>query len=105
MCGTNIGTTILLARTLQHWIAAEQPSVLTRYASTYALALGSNYGAFTLTFSASLAGLLWRDILQQKGIHVRRVQFALLNVGTFLVATAASSAVLIGQAYVVHQRN
>jgi len=52
-----------------------------------------------------IAGLLWRDILQQKGIHVRRVQFALLNVGTFLVATAASSAVLIGQAYVVHQRN
>ncbi|KAA1476467.1 hypothetical protein DENSPDRAFT_853693 [Dentipellis sp. KUC8613] len=102
ICGTNIGTTILLARTLQYWVSSSQPRALIRYASIYALALGSNYGAFTLTFSASLAGLLWRDILRQKGIQVRRVQFAVLNMGPFVLATAASSAVLIGQAYIVH---
>ncbi|KAI0317400.1 hypothetical protein OF83DRAFT_1163943 [Amylostereum chailletii] len=102
VCGTNIGTTILLARTLQVWDAASHPSVRLRYGSIYALAIGSNYGAFTATFSASLAGLLWRDILRQKGIHVRRGQFAKLNAGTFVVACLASAAVLVGQALVVH---
>ncbi|KAI0048829.1 hypothetical protein FA95DRAFT_1557582 [Auriscalpium vulgare] len=102
ICGTNIGTTILLARMLQEWDSSAQPSAGMRYAAIYALALGSNYGAFTLTFSASLAGLLWRDILRQKGIHVRRVQFAVLNAGTFVIASVVSGAVLIGQTYVVH---
>ena len=41
-----------------------------RDAAIYSLAIGSNYGAFMFTICASLAGLLWRDILKQKGIHV-----------------------------------
>jgi len=102
--GTNIGTTILLARMLQEWESGEQPVATgVRYASVYGLALGSNYGAFTLTFSASLAGLLWRDILRQKGIHVRQYQFAQLNMGTFFIASVASGVVLIGQTMVVHK--
>ena len=72
--------------------------------AVYALALGSNFGAFTLAFSASLAGLLWRQILQQKGIHVRARQFLLLNLPISFVAMAAGCAVLVGQVYVVHGR-
>ncbi|KAF8483677.1 hypothetical protein DFH94DRAFT_723445 [Russula ochroleuca] len=103
ICGTNIGTTILLARMLQEWEAVKQPvATRVRYASVYGLALGSNYGAFTLAFSASLAGLLWRDMLRQKGIHVRQYHFAKLNMGTFMVASVASGVVLIGQTLVVH---
>ncbi|KAH9072769.1 hypothetical protein EDB83DRAFT_2358973 [Lactarius deliciosus] len=103
ICGTNIGTTILLARVVQEWQSSmEAVPTGVRYASVYGLAIGSNYGAFTLTFSASLAGMLWRDILRQKGIHVRGWQFAGLNAGTFLVASVASGAVLIGQTLVVH---
>ncbi|KAH9067731.1 hypothetical protein EDB87DRAFT_1585005 [Lactarius vividus] len=103
ICGTNIGTTILLARVVQEWQSSmEAVPTGVQYASVYGLAIGSNYGAFTLTFSASLAGMLWRDILRQKGIHVRGWQFAELNVGTFLVASVASGAVLIGQTLVVH---
>ncbi|KAH9042799.1 hypothetical protein EDB85DRAFT_1917085 [Lactarius pseudohatsudake] len=103
ICGTNIGTTILLARVVQEWQSSmEAVPTGVQYASVYGLAIGSNYGAFTLTFSASLAGMLWRDILRQKGIHVRGWQFAGLNVGTFLVASVASGAVLIGQTLVVH---
>jgi Na+/H+ antiporter NhaD/arsenite permease-like protein len=88
---------------LQEWEAVKQP-VAPRvwYASVYGLALGSNYGAFTLAFSASLAGLLWRDMLRQKGIHVRQYHFAKLNMGTFVVASVASGVVLIGQTLVVH---
>ena len=102
VCGTNIGTTILLARVVQEWRSSTSADI--QYASVYGLAIGSNYGAFTLTFSASLAGMLWRDILRQKGIHVRGWQFAGLNVGTFLVSSVASGAVLIGQTLVVHGR-
>ncbi|KAI0279067.1 hypothetical protein BGY98DRAFT_916225, partial [Russula aff. rugulosa BPL654] len=106
ICGTNIGTTILLARMLQEWESAEQPvASRVRYASVYGLALGSNYGAFTFVFSASLAGLLWRDMLRKKGIHVRQYQFAKLNMGTFMVASVASGVVLIGQTLVIHRHD
>jgi hypothetical protein len=40
------------------------------------LALGSNFGAVSFTLSASLAGLLWRRILWQKGIRVGAKEFA-----------------------------
>lgn len=108
ICGTNIGATILLARVLQDWIASSSASSLnprTHDGAIFALAIGSNYGAFTLTFSASLAGLLWRQILRDKGIHVRPLQFLLLNAPIALVAMLASSAVLVGQVYVTHQND
>ena len=53
---------------LQLWAsspASAGADARTRDGAVYALALGSNFGAFTLTFSASLAGLLWRQILAQ----------------------------------------
>ncbi|PIL32705.1 transporter [Ganoderma sinense ZZ0214-1] len=105
-CGTNIGATILLARVLQLW-SSSQPALdpRERDGALYALALGSNFGAFTLTFSASLAGLLWRQILRQKGIHVRGRQFLLLNLPISFVAMAVGCAVLVGQVYVEHGRD
>ena len=106
LCGTNIGATILLARVLQDWIsssAAGSTNPRTRDGAIFALAVGSNYGAFTLTFSASLAGLLWRQILREKGIHVRARQFLLLNAPIAAVAMTASSVVLVGQVYIVHR--
>jgi len=74
-----------------------------RDAAIYSLAIGSNYGAFTFTICASLAGLLWRDILKQKGIHIRQWQFCKLNLPLIVVSMVASSAVLIGEVYVVHR--
>ena len=70
-----------------------------REGAIYALALGSNYGAFTLSFSASLAGLLWRDILRQKGIHVRQMQFLRTNMPIVLVALVIGCATLLGEIY------
>ena len=118
-CGTNIGATILLARVLQLWAQSPDPhshshthshsgaqaglTAGTRDGALYALALGSNFGAFTLTFSASLAGLLWRQILRQKGIHVRGRQFALVNAPVSVVAMCVGCAVLVGEVYVEHK--
>ena len=74
-----------------------------REAVIYPLAIGLNYGAFTITICASLAGLLWRDILKQKGIHVRKWQFCKLNLPLVVVSMVVSSAVLVGEMYVVHK--
>ncbi|KAF8312939.1 hypothetical protein DL93DRAFT_2081614 [Clavulina sp. PMI_390] len=99
--GTNIGATIVLSRVLQQWLSNHNPSERTRDASIYALALGVNYGAFSLTFSASLAGLLWRDILGRKGIHVRAVDFARYNNPLIWCSMVVGCAVLVGQVYIV----
>ncbi|PVG04256.1 hypothetical protein CPB86DRAFT_771660 [Serendipita vermifera] len=101
--GTNIGATILLARVLQTWIESSSPSPRIKDGAIFALALGSNYGAFTFSFPASLAGLLWRRLLLQKNIKVTMLQFARLNFIPVAVAMAVSSAVLVGQVCIVHR--
>ena len=74
-----------------------------RDTAIYTLAIASNYGAFTFTICASLAGLLWRDILKRKGIQVRQWQFCKLNLPLVVVSMVASSAVIVGEMYVVHK--
>ncbi|KAF8314497.1 hypothetical protein DL93DRAFT_2125688 [Clavulina sp. PMI_390] len=101
--GTNIGTSILLSRVLQFWL--NNPNNLIsdrdRDASIYALALGVNYGAFSAAFNASLAGLLWRDILARKHIHVQRLEFARINLPIIAIAMSVGCAVLTGQVYLI----
>ena len=46
--------------------------VSTERAAAISLAVASNIGAVSFTFSASLAGLLWVTILKQKGIEVKQ---------------------------------
>lgn len=60
----------------------------------------SDYGAFSTAFSASLAGLLWRNILAKKHIEVRRLEFARVNLKIIAVAMAVGSLVLIGEMYI-----
>ncbi|KAG8816307.1 hypothetical protein FRC17_000367 [Serendipita sp. 399] len=101
--GTNIGATILLTRILQVWTHSSKPNARIQDGAIYALALGSNYGAFTFSFPASLAGLLWKRLLLQKGIIVTMSQFAKLNFVPVAVAMGVSSAVLVGQVYIIHR--
>ena len=103
--GTNIGTTILLSRVIQAWLRIHLhddngPSVRDFWATVYAMALGVNFGAFSTAFSASLAGLLWRDILGRKHIPVRRGEFARVNLPIIAVAMVVGSTVLIGEVYI-----
>lgn len=69
------------------------------------MALGVNYGAFSTAFSASLAGLLWRDILARKHIRVRRLDFARVNLPIIAIAMAVGSAVLVGQVYIMRDNS
>ena len=73
---------------------------MVRQGSIFALAIGTNFGAVSFSFSASLAGLLWRDILAQKGIRVHQRQFALLNMPIVTLATLVAGAVLVAEMYV-----
>jgi len=59
------------------------------------MALGVNYGAFSAAFSASLAGLLWRDILSKKGIPVLRLDFAYINLPIISIAMTFRYSTLI----------
>lgn len=104
--GTNIGTTILLCRVVQAWQDIHHKNGLpisdrAFWGTVYSMAIGVNYGAFSTAFSASLAGLLWRDILARKHIHVRRLDFARVNLPIVAISMAVGCAVLVGEIYVV----
>jgi Na+/H+ antiporter NhaD/arsenite permease-like protein len=73
----------------------------TFWSTVYAMALGVNYGAFSAAFSASLAGLLWRDILDRKHIRVRRLEFARVNLPIIAVAMSVGCAILVGEVYIM----
>jgi Na+/H+ antiporter NhaD/arsenite permease-like protein len=64
------------------------------------MALGVNYGAFSTDFSASLAGLLWRDILARKHIHVRSLEFARVNLPIIAISMSVGCVVLIIQVHI-----
>lgn len=71
------------------------------WATVYSMALGVNYGAFSTALSASLAGLLWRDILAKKHIRVKRLDFARVNLPIIAIAMTVGCAVLIGEIYII----
>ena len=107
--GTNIGATILLVKVLRHPNFADRAGIppKLRIGGMLALAVGSNIGAVSFTFSASLAGiltvnflllitgLLWRGILLQKGIKVTGVEFVKWNMLPLLFMTAAGCAIAL----------
>ena len=104
--GTNIGTTILLSRVIQTWEEIHYENKIpisdrTFWATVYSMALGVNYGAYSAAFSASLAGLLWRDILARKHIRVKALDFARENLPIIAVAMSVGCAVLAGEVYII----
>ncbi|EHK27108.1 uncharacterized protein TRIVIDRAFT_33962 [Trichoderma virens Gv29-8] len=106
--GTNIGTTILLCRIIQSWQEIHQRSGIpisdrTFWATVYSMALGVNYGAFSSAFSASLAGLLWRDILAKKHIHVGSMEFFRVNIPIILITMIVGCTVLVGEVYIIRK--
>ncbi|KAK8080987.1 hypothetical protein PG997_008805 [Apiospora hydei] len=106
--GTNIGTTILLCRIMQAWqqilaSGGRDTTDRTFWGAVYGMALGVNYGAFSSALCASLAGLLWRDILLSKGVIVRRLEFLRVNAPIIAIATAVGCAILVGEVYIMRK--
>ena len=71
-------------------------------AAAIALAVASNIGAVSFTFSASLAGLLWNSILSQKGITVKQRQFAYWNLLPLAVMTTVGLAIVSAEMAVLY---
>ncbi|KAJ7176478.1 hypothetical protein C8R46DRAFT_1076458 [Mycena filopes] len=93
LSGTNIGATILLTKVVR---AALLPP-RTERAAAISLAVASNIGAVSFTFSASLAGLLWRAILKQKGIFIGQRTFAYWNTLPVVVMGAVGLGVVCAE--------
>ncbi|KAJ2919358.1 hypothetical protein MD484_g1054, partial [Candolleomyces efflorescens] len=96
--GTNIGATILLTKIVR---AADMPDSSSR-AAAIALAVASNIGAVSFTFSASLAGLLWNQILEQKEIYIKQRTFAFWNTLPLVVMTGVGLGVVCAEMAVLY---
>jgi hypothetical protein len=97
--GTNIGATILLTEIVR--AAPGFPGHSTR-AAAIALAVASNIGAVSFTFSASLAGLLWKTILLEKGIKVGQGTFAFWNLLPLAVMTTVGLGIVCAEMAVLY---
>lgn len=75
----------------------------TFWGTVYSMAIGVNYGAFSAAFSASLAGLLWRDILARKHIHVHSSEFARVNLPIIAISMVVGCVILVIQVYVIRK--
>lgn len=98
--GTNIGATILLTKVVR--AASPMLTDQTIRAAAIALAVASNIGAVSFTFSASLAGLLWKGILKQKGIIVTQTTFAYWNALPLVVMTVVGLSVVCAEMAVLY---
>ena len=95
-----------MSRVIQAWteihaINHEPITDRTFWATVYSLALGVNYDAFSTAISASLAGLLWRDILGKKHIKVRPLEFAKVNLPIIALAMTVGCVVLVAEVYII----
>jgi Na+/H+ antiporter NhaD/arsenite permease-like protein len=97
--GTNIGATIMLTKIVR---AAPGFSNQSTRAAAIALAVASNIGAVSFTFSASLAGLLWKTILLQKGIKVKQGTFAFWNLLPLAVMTTVGLGIVSAEMAVLY---
>ncbi|KAJ3269840.1 hypothetical protein HDV01_000888 [Terramyces sp. JEL0728] len=75
IAGTNILATILLAKI----ILAMDMEAKTLKVASLVLAVGSNIGAVSFVFAASLAGLLWKGILVENKVSITNSEFAKYN--------------------------
>ncbi|KAJ9658905.1 hypothetical protein H2198_003475 [Neophaeococcomyces mojaviensis] len=103
LAGTNIGATIILVEILRDPAFSNSVAVKNdqrvMLAAIYATAMGSNLGAFSYTFAGSLAGLLWRGLLADKGVHISQFRFAAVNFLPLVVQTTVACAIIYGQLF------
>lgn len=110
LAGTNIGATIILVEILRDpqfqagissgtGAAGDMQSKRVMDAAIYAVAMGSNIGAFGYTFAGSLAGLLWRGLLADKGVTISQWTFAKVNAIPLIMQITVASAIVVGEVY------
>ncbi|KAF8625329.1 hypothetical protein AX17_006871 [Amanita inopinata Kibby_2008] len=98
--GTNIGATILLTKVVR----AAQLSGPSNRAAGIALAVASNIGAVSFVFSASLAGLLWKQIIDhhKPDNKITQRMFAKWNMIPLLVMTTVGLGVVSAEMAILY---
>lgn len=71
------------------------------WASVYALAIGTNYSAFSIFISASLAGIGWKEDLAERNVYIGRMNFSRINLPLVASSMAITCAALAGQVYII----
>jgi Na+/H+ antiporter NhaD/arsenite permease-like protein len=103
LAGTNIGATIILVEIIRDPQFMQGMHVRsdnrTLWAAVYSTAMGSNIGAFSYTFAGSLAGLLWKGLLADKGVVVSQWKFARVNAIPLLMQIVVSGAIVLAEVY------
>ena len=108
--GTNIGACLLLSRVIQAWQETHERSgtpISERmfWESVYSLSLGVNYGAFGISMSASLTGIMWRTVLMKEKIRVRPLEFWRVNVPIIAFSMVVALTVLVGETYIIRDNS
>jgi len=86
--------TILFTRVLQdtNFTIADKPQI----GAMFGLILGSNFGA-NLSLVSSLAGIMWAEILVQKGYHLGFFQFVAIGFTIMPVVILVSCGVIVAE--------
>lgn len=89
---------------IQAWVTihdrnGDPISQRTFWATVYSMALGVNYGAFSIAISGALAGMLWQSILYRKGIVVKGIEFYKVNQPFIFFTMIIGCAVLVGEVF------
>jgi Na+/H+ antiporter NhaD/arsenite permease-like protein len=75
------------------------------WGSVYSLSLGVNYGAFGISMSASLTGIMWRSVLRKEKIRVGQLEFWRVNVPTIAFSMVIACTVLLGETFIIRDNS
>ncbi|OLL26086.1 Arsenical pump membrane protein, partial [Neolecta irregularis DAH-3] len=103
-CGTNIGTTVLMIQVIKHpiFISKSGGSDAVVKGAGLAIAVASNIGAVSVTWSASLAGLLYRSLLRMKNVQVTNFEFAKWNIFPLFAMSVAGFGVICAEVKILY---
>lgn len=71
------------------------------WGSVYSLSLGVNYGAFGISMSASLTGIMWRSVLMKERLRVGQMEFLRVNLPIIVYSMVVACTVLVGETYII----
>jgi Na+/H+ antiporter NhaD/arsenite permease-like protein len=101
---------MLLSRVIQAWQEIHDTngtpiSERMFWGSVYSLSLGVNFGAFGISLSASLTGVMWRRALMEEKIRVSGMEFWRVCLPIIAFSMIIACTVLVGETYIIRDNS
>ena len=64
-----------------------------------------NFGAFGMSMSASLTGIMWRSVLMKEKTRVGQLAFFRVNFPIIVYSMVVASTVLVGETYIIRDNS